>query len=203
MYLGSKLYECHDRHLHSCGDKREAVKLSLIMDLVGRRIKDLDGANGFHLPNCYIKTVPGMGKGVFAFTDIAQDDLIADWSDGTLYKSSKATQIPDRVVDHAIQFCEDMWVDTEGIGRNINHSCMPNVTFSSTFQVRAMRDIKAGEQIFLDYETFEDSDWRMEECRCGRKCCRKVIGACSNLSEEERSKRARWLHPWLREKYNL
>ena len=158
----------------------------------------------FGLPNCLVKDVPGMGRGVFALRDLKKGDLIADWFDGVLYTAEKATLVPQVAVNHAVQISENSWIDTKGLGRDVNHSCDPNVAFTSTFQLRAIKDILIGEQVCSDYETFEDSDWEMEcECRCGFVGCRKRIGAFSNLSQKQRLEKAELLHPWLREKYGI
>jgi len=62
-------------------------------------------------------------------------------------------------------------------GRFINHACRPNATFSARRQVVALRPIRRGEAVTMDYAlTEEDPFWRLE-CRCGSRGCRKLIVA--------------------------
>ena len=52
---------------------------------------------------------------------------------GKIYESEKATKLPENVRDHAIQFEENKWIDTNGIGRYFNHSCSPNIAVQNVF----------------------------------------------------------------------
>jgi SET domain-containing protein len=57
----------------------------------------------------------------------------------------------------------------------INHSCDPNGWLISDSDVAAKRDIKAGEQITIDYATFiihEFESSRIDQCLCGSTNCR-------------------------------
>ncbi len=56
----------------------------------------------------------------------------------------------------------------------INHSCNPNTGFKNNLSVIAIKDIKKGEEIVIDYAMFYDGDQNMR-CNCGSSNCRKVI----------------------------
>lgn len=56
----------------------------------------------------------------------------------------------------------------------INHSCEPNVGVSGQIMYVAMRRIKPGEELTLDYAMIDDAFFRMK-CQCGSKNCRGVI----------------------------
>jgi SET domain-containing protein len=60
--------------------------------------------------------------------------------------------------------------------RHLNHSCGPNVfmrIFRHHVEIYAKQDIKAGEELVLDYgETPHDDGMR---CRCGHRNCRSKI----------------------------
>src|SRR5207344_631480 len=57
----------------------------------------------------------------------------------------------------------------------INHSCEPNAWLINDADVAARWDIKAGEQVTIDYATFiihEFASSRIETCLCGSEECR-------------------------------
>ena len=66
----------------------------------------------------------------------------------------------------------------------INHSCNPNAGSRGKVTVVAMKRIKKGEEITIDYSTTEeDHYWRMK-CNCGSKNCRKIIRSVQFLPEK-------------------
>lgn len=110
------------------------------------------------------------------------------------------------IADHAIQIGPHMWRDSDR-ARYMNHSCDPNCGFMDEFRLRALRIIQPGEELTFDYDTCEDSDWRMK-CRCGSALCRKNIGTFARLMQQypKRVQHYRELgiiHPWLLSKYHL
>ncbi|KAJ3515325.1 hypothetical protein NLJ89_g1836 [Agrocybe chaxingu] len=81
------------------------------------------------------------------------------------------------------------------IGARINHSCSPNVTFwfkrsSFSMQVTAIKDIKAGQELFSSYCRLDQSAARRKvalapygfECKCA--VCVHAIPATDKLHEE-------------------
>jgi D-alanine-D-alanine ligase-like ATP-grasp enzyme len=67
-----------------------------------------------------------------------------------------------------------MW-DTEPSGwAPQNHSCDPNTVFVGLNLV-AQRDIRAGEELTVDYATFYDQHMTPFDCSCGSPCCRGLI----------------------------
>lgn len=140
------------------------------------------------------------GMGLFASRDIEKDEIVADFSDGKVYETDKASDLPKEVADHAIQFEEHKWIDTSGTGRYLNHSCNPNCGIKDKFKIVAMRDIKKDEELTFDYEMAEDSDWRMK-CDCGLEGCRKIIGTYGNLPQSVKEKYKEYTSEWLIDKY--
>lgn len=71
--------------------------------------------------------------------------------------------------------------------RYLNHSCNPNIARVSDdlFGFKAIRPIKAGEELTADYSLLEANPyWKMDNCGCGSKNCRHKIGSVSSLSAE-------------------
>lgn len=60
-----------------------------------------------------------------------------------------------------------------------NHSCEPNTAFSGLNTI-AIKDIKKGEELTLDYATFLDETMEPFECNCSSAQCRKIIKGISN-----------------------
>lgn len=151
-------------------------------------------------PKVIVKDTEFMGKGLFADKGIKKGEIIADWTGSKIYEADKCSSLPKGVADYAIQFEEHKWIDTESIGRYINHSCEPNCGIKGKFQIVTMRDIREGEELTFDYEMTEDSDWRMS-CQCGSKSCRKIIGTYKNMPNEVREKYKEYISEWLIKKY--
>ena len=66
-----------------------------------------------------------------------------------------------------------------------NHSCYPNTAFDG-LNVLAIRDIKAGEELTLDYAQFLDENMEPFQCQCGSTNCRGLIIGIKNNSLTER-----------------
>lgn len=57
----------------------------------------------------------------------------------------------------------------------INHSCNPNCGLNGQIAVAAMRDIKKGEELTIDYAMIDSASGISFECKCGLKSCRRKI----------------------------
>lgn len=55
-----------------------------------------------------------------------------------------------------------------------NHSCEANTAFDG-LDVRALRDIREGEELTLDYAHFLDHHMEPFDCQCGSASCKKLI----------------------------
>ena len=122
----------------------------------------------------HIEESPVDGSGIFAKRDIKKNESIA------LIKGSLVTHV---VVDQKTSNMGQNWI---GVGKNkwinplmfhyINHSCNPNAGIKGTRTIVALKNIKRGQEIFIDYSTTEeDRLWFLKNCRCGSKKCRGVI----------------------------
>lgn len=67
-----------------------------------------------------------------------------------------------------------MWSPDPEEWRPINHSCDPNAWLRG-LDVVARRPIEPGEELTLDYATFNDEHMRPFECACGSAECRGLI----------------------------
>lgn len=65
----------------------------------------------------------------------------------------------------------------------LNHSCAPNcetMTVNDRVFIKAIRDIKPGEELVYEYNLYDSDDDEDATCYCGAKQCRKTM-----FSEEE------------------
>lgn len=108
-----------------------------------------------------VSTVPGSGVGLFATHNIAKGAKCSFFEDeGRFYTLEEANRTPR--LKMFLQFYgvwkENGWWcssshSTMGVGWYMNHSKNPNVGYAEKgWQWIALRDIKAGEEIFSDYE---------------------------------------------------
>lgn len=93
------------------------------------------------------------------------------------------------------------WLDVIAPGIYINHSCNPNCGIKGKVSVTALRNIKKGEEILIDYAITEiDKLWHMD-CNCGDKNCRKIIRSIQYLPKKIYSKYAPYIPTYFMKVY--
>lgn len=125
------------------------------------------------------------GQGVYATRDIRAGEAVMEFG-GIVVEAHEVTPAMRVMqVDEGLYFAEDTSADHDE--NYVNHSCRPNLGFVDGSPVlRALRDIRAGEELFWDYSTsMNEPGWRLE-CRCGVPGCRGVIQSFCDLHEEDR-----------------
>ena len=103
------------------------------------------------------------------------------------------TEVHVEVPEHAEVDAEQMLVRYPW--RCLNHACDPNARIVGR-ELRALRAIRASEEITFDYETTE---WDMASpfpCGCAR-CGGRTIRGFRHLPRDERERRRPWLAPHL------
>lgn len=145
-----------------------------------------------------VKHTENRGYGLFATELIKAGELIFDWSNGIQYQADKASNLPFDVKDYAIQWGPDEWMDTTNEGRWSNHSCSPNSGIHGLFELRTLRDLQVGEEIVWDYDTTENSDWEMKDCKCGSLRCRKWIHGYRFLPDEIKNEYWAYTSDWIK-----
>jgi len=119
------------------------------------------------------------GRGVVAIENIAKDEIVAIKA-GRIVNAEQLEKISAEVGDLALQIDDDFYLtpgcvaEVDDMSVFINHSCDPNVGFLGQVTYVAMRDIKAGEELFHDY-SMERSDDYFLECHCGSPLCRHQV----------------------------
>jgi len=122
------------------------------------------------------------GRGFFAIDDIRKDEILAIRS-GHIVQLDEAIRLDKEVGDFSLQISDDHFLcpktkeELDNIALYINHSCDPNVGMDGQINYASMRDIKAGEELCLDYAMAMTTDYSLE-CNCGSDNCRgKITGS--------------------------
>lgn len=130
--------------------------------------------------NLEIRKTP-KGWGVFATAEIKKGETIAAFR-GEVYLSSKASELPAIMVNHAIQTGPETFVHGHKcLAELLNHSCEPNVGLRGLTELVAAEDIKENEECVWDYRLSEDSDWVLHQCCCETKSCTGSVAGFSSL----------------------
>lgn len=77
------------------------------------------------------------------------------------------------------------WIKPIGYGRYINHSCNPNAGIKGRVIVTALKDIKKGEEVTIDYSITEINKLWYMRCHCGGRDCVKKVRSIQFLPQEK------------------
>ena len=85
-----------------------------------------------------------------------------------------------------IGFGKNKWINSLYPFNRINHSCSPNLGIRGSRTMVALKNIKKGEELLLDYSITEsDQLWKLDKkCKCGSKNCRKIIKSIQYIPKE-------------------
>ncbi len=121
------------------------------------------------------------GKGLFASEPIKKDEVLMDYTGGfgKFVSAAEADELFKNGYDHMIQVDDDLFfAATEEVefeeADYLNHSCDPNCGIRDKLKIVAMRDIKPGEELAVDYAMMESTDFEIP-CGCGSANCRHLI----------------------------
>ena len=135
-----------------------------------------------------------LGRMVAAVRDIAAGEtIIRTWGRLVPHRSRHTIQVD--VAKHIV---------ADGVAVLMNHSCDPNCgvvirTGVQQIEVRALRPIAAGEEILVDYDTFEYEVAHLGgPCRCGAKQCRGRIAGYRHLPGDVKARYGEFIAEYLR-----
>jgi len=144
------------------------------------------------------------GKGVFALTDFAKGETIIEYVGEIISWKEALRRHPHDPKDpnHTFYFHidEKHVIDAKYGGNSsrwINHSCKPSCEpdeVDGRVFIKAIRDIKAGEELNYDYGLVIDAPLTKElkleyPCWCGAKKCRgTLLSSTSEFPKDEKPK---------------
>lgn len=130
------------------------------------------------------------GKGVFALEPIGRDTRVFRFSRRRMKVESIVKKYGSRFLDRCLEiddYGHEALPSVHSFAWYLNHSCNPNCGVDGIYIV-AMRDIRRGEELTIDYSTtLCDNSWTME-CSCGARNCRKHIGSFFDLPKKTRER---------------
>lgn len=119
------------------------------------------------------------GRGLFATRAFRAGEVVAV-HEGPVVDAPPGPDADGRV--HALELEAGRWIDGDvpgNLARFANHACEPTthaVRAGDTVELRALRDLEAGEEITFDYG-FGLADALGQPCRCGAAGCPGLIVA--------------------------
>lgn len=127
------------------------------------------------------------GSGIVAEEDIKKGEFIG-YIRGKLKRLKVTNKEESLSFPNWIGVEKGLWIDPANPYQFLNHSCDPSAGIKRRFSMVALKDIKKGEEITVDYSIIEgDELWEMK-CSCGSKNCRGLIKSVQYLPKSVFSK---------------
>lgn len=141
------------------------------------------------------------GKGVFAKRDIKKGEVVFIFK-GKPVRWKVHDQKSSLHGQNWVGLSKEKWLDVISPGVFTNHSCDPSCGIRGRKKVTALRNIKKGEEITIDYSITEmDTLWHMK-CRCGSKNCRGEIRSIQSLPKKTFDKYFPYIPTYFMKVYN-
>lgn len=147
-------------------------------------------------------------RGVFALSFVRRGDVVAVFGGKTLgIKEASLLEQSHPGYPYLLQVDSELWQvphrsDSPDSPDFINHSCHANCGMLDSTQVIALRDIKAGEQITIDYAVCNDgsSKWESDNfaCGCGSRTCRRKVSSKDWQNADVQDKYWPYFSPFVR-----
>lgn len=141
----------------------------------------------------FVAPTSGCGLGMFTAKPFRADSIVLDVRDPFYLSQAKPyAQLILCGFTHAdiFQVGHDLFLPPYGgLDDFTNHSCDPNCGLrvdSSGFDMIALRDIAAGEELTYDYSTHQEHPQEDMICQCGTPACRGVVRSFSTLPDGQR-----------------
>ena len=129
-------------------------------------------------------------KGLFAVVAIAMDEILIDLNGEAILSSPTRRSLQMGEGKHAFG-------REESVGF-LNHGCDPNVFLDfRCLCVRALKDIRAGEEVTINYAATEYEMHDSFPCNCGSPDCLRIIRGFKFLTREQQIKLRPYLAPYL------
>lgn len=96
--------------------------------------------------------------------------------------------IQSEIVQHSLQVSPTQHIVDLNFAGYLLHSCDPNVSVNMPeLTVTALKPIRRGEHLYMDYAQTEDQLFKQFHCQCGSEHCRGWIVGRREVSEKKRT----------------
>jgi SET domain-containing protein len=136
------------------------------------------------MKHIYIRTSHIDGSGVVAGENIKKGEIIQHIKGEAKFLTIKNKR--DSLSNpNWIGVGKNKWINPDHPNQYLNHSCNPNSGIKGKITMIALKDIKEGDEITIDYSIIEGDDlWEMK-CTCGEKNCRGIIRSVRSIPEKQ------------------
>jgi hypothetical protein len=134
-------------------------------------------------PNIRVGESPIHGKGMFAYGDIGEGEVVSIWRKNYTDKTGAVRKASEGL--GVMQWDEDVFSFEHAEDPDdyvINHSCDPNTWMKDAHTVTARRSITRGEEVTIDYAVMlhdlcaiGDRGSMSMACHCGDPACRDTV----------------------------
>ncbi|MEP6699061.1 MAG: SET domain-containing protein-lysine N-methyltransferase [Verrucomicrobiota bacterium] len=130
-------------------------------------------------PKTEVRASPIHGRGLFALTDIAKNEIVAV-KGGHIVTREQLAAITALLGSVEIQIGENLFIapasadEREGSMLYSNHSCDANLGLRGDIVFVAIQRISAGDELTHDWCITDDDDYSVE-CKCRSRECRGIL----------------------------
>lgn len=132
-------------------------------------------------PKLEVRDTGRTGRGVFAKENIRKNEVLSIHG-GYIITRAEEDALSEKYSDQGTQISEEFVISSKDIDEDdgyFNHSCNPNAGYKGQIFLAAMRKIRGGEEVTLDYGmVLYQSKYAKRykiECLCSSRNCRKII----------------------------
>lgn len=153
---------------------------------------------GIRFPVLEVQNSKIDGSGIFAAEHIEDGGPVCPLY-GALYNIAKAKI---NYPKYSYQISDEIAIETSNEPGFFNHSCEPNVFINQDWQFEAMKEIRVGEEIVVDYGTVDYFQYAFK-CRCGTLACRKEFNGNISADKPYQVKMGKYFSPYLKKRFSL
>ncbi len=141
------------------------------------------------------------GKGIFALKNIRRGETVFTITGKVVHWVVK-DENSSLYGPCWVGMSKNRWIDPDGLANFLNHSCDPSCGIKGARRVTALRNIKHGEEITIDYSITEmDKLWHMK-CNCKSLSCRKIVRSIQFLPKRVITKYTPFVPTYFMRVYN-
>lgn len=144
-------------------------------------------------------------KGMYARENISKGEVVYIKGGHILLREEVFSS---SVINSYLPISDDFFVGAISSGEESdvklynNHSCDPNCGMHGEITFIAIKDIRAGEELTIDYAFIDNEDYAFE-CHCGSPICRHIVTGFDWKIKELQDKYYPYFAQYLKDKIDL